>query len=457
MQNTTLSGGKSAEQIFRFLYAVLISVLLFVTSILTIGYFVKSSNLDDCGFDSCVSTNCTSAMCNSGVCVETPIDGCCENPDDCALITPGIYNYGSMFVKNITGLNATNSIDDSLTINGVTFANSTMIFDCYLSPANCPLALLNVTFTDAVYVNSLLQNNQQFVKINNILSITNNFVMNAAQAALQIYYLNVSGTFCTGNISACGGSLSINGFNITNGTFNIDTLNVQTFAADSLIIEISQSFNLTQFILGNTTAQAVSSAGNYTNVLFNPNGGNVGINIEDPDDIDYLLHVNGTTAATTLTFIGDESDPQPENDFMSAFEYYLLNTTFYGPWAANFSKNLVINLIGQMVFVEFPEFNETSIRNSSIYSTRPIPTRFLMGANYSSSDFFEEEIAVVSDENVNGRPGIFRIYGDGTFLIQATLTTDLSNTTTGELPSGFVAGLPAGIKGTSVNWVFKIT
>jgi hypothetical protein len=104
------------------------------------------------------------------------------------------------------------------------------------------------------------------------------------------------------------------------------------------------------------------------------------------------------------------------------------------------------------VIFDFPaEFNATAIRESTIGTTRPIPTRFL--PNYNSTSYLELPIIVTSSASYNGVPGVFRLAGDGYFTIYTTTQTSGSTTpaNNGEKIS-FQPGNPAGLKSASVRW-----
>jgi hypothetical protein len=359
-----------------------------------------------------------------------------------------------LVVKNITGLNQTNSFNNPVYLEGVEFRNSTTTFNCFLSRADCPAIFENLTFADAVYLNSLLQSGN-FVLLNEILEIRNNAFIDAVEAAMNLLNANVTGTICAANFAPCSNTSVLGGVNISDGTIVINAAVIQNrTVANNAIITITSPFFVTFFAVVNATVQtyqgpSFSNAPAFMDLSFH--GDNVGVGFSDDTVVNYNLHVNGTFGTQFITF--NSSAISHNTPIMDGFEYYVFNTTLYGPWSLNYSVNFVINRMGNQMSMEFPqEFNATAVRNSTISSRAAIPARFL--PYYNTSQYFYENIVVTSDASYNGLPGIFRLNPDGTFTIFATNPTSASTTFSNSgIATTFTNGNPAGIKSNTVSWI----
>jgi hypothetical protein len=447
----TVRSREIESYVIRSLIAI-VSVAFLVAFLLVVAISGKASNYGSCTLETCISpNNCTIPSCIAGKCVLTPLDGCC-NDGVCNTTEPGIFKYQTLFVRNITGRDFEDSYNDPMYIEGVMFQNSTTIFDCLIDEPDCPNFYKNISFETAVYVNNLLQYNQSFVKINDIVQIRSTGLMEALQAYVNIENLNATGNICAPDFSACNTSIFMNGVTISNGTITIDVLHATGMIINQMTITVAQSFNVTEFILGNSTAQA-SNRTDYRNIIFNPSGDNVGIGFSNRSLVESTLDVNGTLAGPGFTFNIAEFQ---QNQLLSTFEYYVFNTTIWGPWATNRTWNFMIHQEGLLVTLEFPEeFNETATYNGTIGSTKPIPPRFRPNTN--SDAYYETDIVVISDASYNGLPGVFRMnVGDGMFQIYATIPTN--GTTTYETSSqktNFIVGNPAGLKTCTVTWLIS--
>jgi hypothetical protein len=449
----TSNSSKVATNTIRIL-TLIISFLILAAAVLVIATFGKASIYESCTFDNCKAlNNCTIPSCVGGQCIYTPAAGCCIG-EICNTTEPGIFKYETLFVKNITGKNTTNSNNSPLFIEDVMFQNSTVTFDCLISEADCPNFFKYISFDDAVKVNNLLEYNQSFVTINEIVQIRSTGLMEALEAAINLYNLNVTGNVCAPDFSACNTTIFLYGVTVSNGTVTVDIIGSTDIIIDHMTVTITTSFNVTNFIFGNSTVQAYGASG-YENILFDPQREGVGIGFRNQSSVTHELDVNGTLAAVAFSFTSASLDT---NELLSAFEFYTFNTTVWGPWEFNITKNFIIHVQGILVTLEFPEdFNFTAITNGTIGSLKPIPSRFR--PLYNATQYLELDIVVTSDASYHGLPGVFRMnIGDGTFVIYATNPTNATTTAyTSSTMTDFIAGNPAGLKSCTVAWLISDT
>lgn len=396
----------------------------------------------------CISTGCTVRNWNSDQCVESKIAGCCDE-EFCNNTIPGTYNFNKVYAKNLTSNVIDNSFNNNLLIEGVEFKNNTATFSCLINDFSCPAYFRDLTFESIVYVNNILSNSS-LLTFNNGTQIDRSGILQALNNTVIFNNLNISNFICAGgNISSCSvNPIIANDVNMyPNGTIEVDLLNiVQQISAQNVILRLNQSFNLTEFVFGNSTVQAYNN-GRFENMYFQPNGFKLGIGYNSTSSLQQTFNVNGTTAVTGINFgIANTSE------LWNTYQNYYWNTTFAGPWSSNISASIQVNIRGDQVSVFLPQIEALSVRNVSITTSVKFPVKYAPLNNITDSMSFD--IITSSNSTYDGLPGYFSIFGDGTVMIQPTLPTDLPTSFSWNYSpiTNYAPDNIAGFKATVITW-----
>lgn len=425
-KNRTKKMAISNKAIFYSIFGLIMAGL---TTIIILNSIVinKLTIINQCNDETCAATKCNKPYCYNGECIDNFIPGCCES-EDCKNVNASNYNFPILYVGSIDQpFNTT----DGLVIGGVKFNNSVISDTCLVADESCS-GVVGPTIVETIFSSYFNNLNNTTTNIENgYLKFFPNGDIEFTNGSVLLTNANTTNVLCLHTLEPFSGPIvNINNAFVRNAYLSANRLIItqQIYIAAITATNNIPFLDVSSVLARNNTIQGY--LGNTSSdLLINPNGGNVGFGIvsNNINTVNYTLQVGGTAVVNSIQFTNSYKaiNNVPTQGLNRFDQAYLFQIQCNGPWAHALPKGTAsVTRLGPILTLSILSdwIGQCSGTNKITCAN---DLQQIIGFPTGNNWNYETRIKAMNSNNIT--PGVWKVLPSGDFEIGAVqlITGDL--------------------------------